>query len=324
MYKTVKKHTNPTHVTVLGDLLGSQWISDEEFERRGNRFWEIFDDGEKVTPEDIRAQSADGPAWRNKILTMPGNHDIGYAGDMNRHRIERFEKMFGPANYKLHFHPGPEAVPELRLVVLNSLALDTPVFDQSIANDAYEAVDEALKNKSLIASQATVLLTHLPFWKPEGVCVDGPMMDFFSEEYGGGVKSQNFLSDVVSHLLKGWIFGYPGGDDPEVKGKSRGVVLTGHDHEGCDTTHWWNTTTSEGAAHGKWNVSRTADWRSEAMSDIIATKEAATNDKTESIREITVRSIMGMYGGNIGLLSAWYDWGNEGSSFSSPSIASTF
>lgn len=29
----------PTHTVVLGDLLGSQWIGDGEFERRAERFW---------------------------------------------------------------------------------------------------------------------------------------------------------------------------------------------------------------------------------------------------------------------------------------------
>ena len=39
----------PTHTVVLGDLLGSQWIGDEEFERRAERFWgTVFGEGERV------------------------------------------------------------------------------------------------------------------------------------------------------------------------------------------------------------------------------------------------------------------------------------
>ncbi|KAI5780014.1 hypothetical protein EDC01DRAFT_695341 [Geopyxis carbonaria] len=311
VYRVVKQLTYPTHITVLGDLLGSQWISDEEFARRGERFWNIFPDGEKVTDSDLAVGTVDGPQWVNKIMTMAGNHDIGYAGDMNRPRVDRFEKMFGPVNYKLNFHPVhntsfpmSDPAPELRIVVLNSLALDTPIQVQGLADDAYGLIDRALKNKSLSATQASILLTHLPFWKPDGVCVDGPEVKYFEERYGGGIRSQNFISEVVSNLLKGWIFGYPSGDDFETRRKSRGVVMTGHDHEGCDVTHWWDQTPRENALHGHWEVSKTKNWTEEINAKMAAMHEPPT----EAIREVTVKSVMGEYGGNVGLLSAWYEW----------------
>lgn len=39
IYRTLHWWSRPTHVTVLGDLLGSQWIENWEFEQRGRRFW---------------------------------------------------------------------------------------------------------------------------------------------------------------------------------------------------------------------------------------------------------------------------------------------
>ena len=36
IYRTVHWWTRPTHVTVLGDLLGSQWLDEDEFNRRSN------------------------------------------------------------------------------------------------------------------------------------------------------------------------------------------------------------------------------------------------------------------------------------------------
>jgi hypothetical protein len=79
--------------------------------------------------------------------------------------------------------------------------------------------------------------------------------------------------------------------------------MTGHDHEGCDVWHYvpsesvWSTTTQnadENDRKTQWDASR---WKH-------------VNDTTTShtgIREVTLRSMMGDYGGNAGLLSAWFD-----------------
>ena len=52
VYRTMDWWAEPTHVTVLGDLVGSQWISDAEFDRRGRRFWDrVFKGAERVSDE---------------------------------------------------------------------------------------------------------------------------------------------------------------------------------------------------------------------------------------------------------------------------------
>src|SRR5450755_4607241 len=38
IYRTLHWWTKPTHVSVLGDLVGSQWIEDDEFNLRGSRY----------------------------------------------------------------------------------------------------------------------------------------------------------------------------------------------------------------------------------------------------------------------------------------------
>lgn len=298
VYKTVKRLTYPTHVTVLGDMLGSQWISDDEFQRRSNRYWRIFDDAVPVSEEDVEQGTADDETWKHKLIMMPGNHDVGYAGDISRPRLRRYEKAFGPYNYKLAFHPPANASftlkepPELRIAVLNSLTLDTPIWDESLAEDSYSFVDSLVKNRSLHATQATVLLTHLPFHKQHGICVDGPEIIHFPPQHGGGIRSQNFVTESVSDLLKGRIFGVPGGN-----AKTRGLVMTGHDHEGCQTVHIWDKDGEE----TRWNVVKYQEWVGSGKEKMV-----------ESIREITVRSMMGEFGGNAGLLSAWFDWENNG------------
>lgn len=293
IYHTVRRGTSPTHTVVLGDLLGSQWIGPAEFERRGSRFWNIFSNGTRVNATDVHHGDAAGDHWRRKIITLPGNHDIGYVGDVSRERIDRFETMFGPVNYMLSLTPAadtptpppspPSAPPSLSLVVLNSMTLDEPILDPTLRNDSYALVQRASAHAGAASRHATVLLTHLPFYKPDGVCVDPPLFTYFPD--GGGLREQNHLREATSASLLSSFFG---------AGKN-GIILTGHDHEGCDVRHvrdatGWNVTRWEHAAHGL-----------EAKE--LAAKEAAK----EGVREVTVRSMMGGYGGNAGLLSGWWD-----------------
>ena len=158
--RTLRWWTDPTHVSVLGDLLGSQWVGDEEFVRRGNRFWGTVMRGMERVPEHIMSgdgeneneQDGDGetekkkkwggtrevlgadPSWKNRVINIAGNHDIGYAGDIDGSRIERFERDFGRVNWDIVFTlPNTSTTsssepPQLRLVILNSMNLDTPVW----------------------------------------------------------------------------------------------------------------------------------------------------------------------------------------------------
>ncbi|KAL1835203.1 hypothetical protein VTK73DRAFT_6020 [Phialemonium thermophilum] len=53
IYRTLRWWTRPTHVAVLGDLVGSQWLTDDEFDRRSWRYWNrVFRGGERV-PDDV-------------------------------------------------------------------------------------------------------------------------------------------------------------------------------------------------------------------------------------------------------------------------------
>lgn len=305
IYKTVRRATAPTHTVVLGDLLGSQWIGAAEFQRRGERFWDIFANTTRVNASDVSRGDAVGDHWRRKVITLPGNHDIGYAGDVSRERVERFAAMFGPVNYMLSFTPDLDAggeregeetppaaaaaaaadgppPPSLSLVVLNSMTLDEPITDAALREDSYALIQRAEATISSSSRHATVLMTHLPFHKPAGVCVDPPFFTYFPS---GGLREQNHLRETTSASLLTSFFG---------AGK-HGVILTGHDHEGCDVRHeygtaGWNVTKWEHGAHG-------------VEAKELAAKEAAK----EGVREVTVRSMMGGYGGNAGLLSGWWD-----------------
>ncbi|KAI5787613.1 hypothetical protein DFH27DRAFT_574055 [Peziza echinospora] len=372
VYRTMHWYTNPTHVVVLGDLVGSQWISDDEFLRRGRRFWDvIFRGGVKVTPEDVYNHEVSeggkdgggGGDWTHRIMNVVGNHDVGYAGDMTRERIDRFEDMFGQVNYMLTIHaPGPpegytpnatltnkittaqggeevidpdELIPPvLRILLLNSLSLDTPIKDQSIATDSYDGINLVLKNRTMSPLQATILLTHLPFHKPEGICADGPFIDYFPAWDGGGIREQNHLSETTSQMLLGWLFALPtNSDDMHERKREKGIILTGHDHVGCDIWHFYRRFPDPEEENGddeeegeestiiptlprpepEWTAVNyiNKDTMMNAMKSSGAFGKhfnASTDFVFEGLREVTVRSMMGEFGGNAGLVSAWFDW----------------
>lgn len=314
IYRTVHWFTKPTHVAVLGDLLGSQWVSNEEFERRGARYWyRVFRHGQKVHDvvtdgEHVELLGLD-KAWETNIINIAGNHDIGYAGDITEDRLQRYEKVFGRANWSIRFTL-PERLhnnvstteanvaPELRMVVLNSLNLDTPALDEDIQTGTYQFINNVIGSSRPVEHRDTftILLTHLPLHKQAGICVDSPYFDFYSQDEGGGVKEQNHLSyNAGKGILEG-IYGMSGNPDAPGGGFGRnGIILTGHDHEGCDVYHHLPETDDGSKDSRKWKAKR---WNASIGNAL------RSNRTIPGIREVTVQSMMGEFHGNAGLLSA--------------------
>ncbi|KAG7293702.1 hypothetical protein NEMBOFW57_003759 [Staphylotrichum longicolle] len=330
IYRTVHWWTRPTHVSVLGDLVGSQWIDDNEFYQRANRFWRRVFRGAERVPDDFAAYPADeydvtgylggGPfnestAWTRRLINVAGNHDIGYAGDINDERTDRFETAFGKVNYELRFElpltnasltetvfdadrNSDRLVPELRIVVLNDMNLDTPAVSTKLQDDTYSFINSVINTAAAVEFKGhfTVILTHIPLYKPEGVCVDDPFFDF--HEHDGSLKEQNQLSAAASKGFLEGILGMSGNANAAGQGRGRrGIILNGHDHEGCDTWHYINQSIAD-TEERDWEVKR---WRQANSAGIVG------RDQLPGVREVTVRSMMGDFGGNAGLLSVWFD-----------------
>jgi len=291
IYRSTRWWTQPTHVSVLGDLLGSQWINNHEFDRRANRFWNRVFVGAHPWSHNTHEEESEyiaawdfvdkvGASQTPALLNVAGNHDIGYAGDINQHRIDRFERAFGKVNWRIRIpfsHPSSNLTTELHLVNLNSMNLDNPAWNQHLYHETHSYLDSVINDTNTRNPQdAVILLTHVPLYKPAGVCVDPPFFSYFEPHHGGGIREQNHLSRQSSEKILGGLFG----------SKRAGIVLNGHDHEGCDTWHDYSE-----ADQAQWN----------------STSFPALNATTHGIREVTVRSMMGDYGGNAGLLSAWFD-----------------
>ena len=322
IYRSVSWWSQPTHVVVLGDLLGSQWIGDDEFKRRTDRFWnKVFKGAEKV-PRSITESSGRietlgaNPSWSKRIIAVAGNHDIGYAGDIDSHRISRFESAFGSVNWAINFRlhdlytgddvrihdkflaPGAN-IPELRLIVLNSMNLDSPAKDENLQHASRAFALSELTSSSSSPTSGTVLLTHIPLHKESGVCIDGTFFTWFPD---GGIKEQNHLSRYTTRFLLNCLVANSNRDE---RG-GNAFVLNGHDHEGCDTYH--SRDLREAASHdgssGDPEYEPHCTWKARHFSQ--AQRDIA-NDSLVGLREVTVRSMMGSFGGNAGFLSAWFD-----------------
>jgi hypothetical protein len=341
IYRTLFWWTRPTHTTVLGDLLGSQWIDDGEFSSRSWRYWkrvfrggvpvddhltrtgEIGSTGKANKDPDLRrhmeplGEDAD-PSWARRVINVAGNHDIGYAGDVSEARMERFEREFGRANWDIRFmHPpvllsnpthwDKRVVPTLHLINLNTLTLDTPALSKDVQDKTYAYLNDLISRLDPVeeSSTFTLLLTHLPLHKEEGICTDAPYFSFHDDDdtdgpdgvprfKSGGLKEQNHLSDFGSAngILQG-IFGMSGDKKAPAGGHGReGLILTGHDHAGCDVVHY---------------VSRNQDEDSWQWAARRYNGSNIKQEETPSVREVTLRSMMGEFGGNAGLLSIWFD-----------------
>ncbi|KAI9898840.1 hypothetical protein N3K66_005301 [Trichothecium roseum] len=334
IYRTVHWWTAPTHVTVLGDLVGSQWIDDKEFERRGGRFWNrTFRGGERVPDEvaqypekvynvtGVLDGSVEEEIWTRRILNVAGNHDIGYAGDLTPERMARFERVFGKANYELRFElpitdPELNATlhdqdtnsksrrlhPEIRIIVINDMNLDTPAINAELQDYTYKFINAVIGSAHAVEAQGgfTLILTHIPMFKPEGICTDAPFFDFHTSADGGGLKEQYLLSTDASKGFWEGVLGVSKNPNAANAGQGRpGVILNGHDHAGCDTYHFVNQTNGTSTADRSFEVAR---W-----DDAVARGLPGT-PKVPGRREITVRSMMGDFGGNAGLYSMWFDY----------------
>ncbi|KAL4890827.1 hypothetical protein BDV59DRAFT_78617 [Aspergillus ambiguus] len=340
IYRTLHWWSRPTHVTVLGDLIGSQWVTDGEFERRGGRYWgRVFRGGERVGDEvtdsdseagrrdlEMLSGAPDNP-WARRIINIVGNHDVGYSGDASEARLERFERMFGRANWDVRFQHPPLQLdnnrtvitPTLHLINLNTLTLDAPPFSAQVQAASYAYINDLILERSYPVEDRTtftLLLTHLPLHKPDGVCTDGPYASFFDADdenspdgvprfRAGGLREQNHLSRDISAsgVLQG-VYGMTGDEDGPAGGWGRnGLILTGHDHTGCDVVHYVDrAATEESDASGE-GEARTWRWNARRYGE----PSEESQPRAPSIREVTLRSMMGEYGGYAGLLSVWFD-----------------
>ena len=129
IYKTLVGALQPTHVAVMGDLLSSQWIPDDSFYERVQRY------KERIFRPELLPPGTD-------MINITGNHDIGYAGEVTPERVARYEHAFGQLNFIKYY--GEEEKNKYRIVVLNSLVLDGPMGYDQFRKDAWNFLENVV------------------------------------------------------------------------------------------------------------------------------------------------------------------------------------
>ncbi|ODV62923.1 Ted1p [Ascoidea rubescens DSM 1968] len=308
----MRKRLQPTHISVMGDLFSSQWILDSEYFNRTRRFLtRLFPQPERHTEyvldfinnhdhcdwmdyyektlnipfDTLEYDYEDVYDWTNSSLTEPGedalfinitgNHDVGYSGDITWQHMARYKKLFGKDNYWIEYNKNTSHA--WRLVVLNTMALEGPPLVDRFLEETWDFV-KRLDEREFNGS--TVLITHIPFYKREGLCIDGPYTEYYDETSSerepyklGFLRAQNFISNESTQIIFNTIF----------KNGKPGMILTGHDHEGCENYF------SKDIDTGVW----------------IASKNIT--NPSRYIKEVTVRSMMGEYYGNTGLMTGIFN-----------------
>ncbi|CAI2039528.1 hypothetical protein SEUBUCD646_0I01330 [Saccharomyces eubayanus] len=318
IYDMMQQRLKPQVVTVMGDLFSSQWIGDSEFHNRtqryisrifkrdpafiervktenldedgqykanwskwGDRFNEILSTAQQndTANEDLTFgfEYENIQSWNPDLedflfINITGNHDVGYSGDATYQHMTRFYDLFGKDNYWIEYETN--TTHPWRIVVLNDLLLEGPALQPEFVDATWMFLKQLSERKF---AGSTVLLTHVPFYKREGLCYDGPDTRYYPdvdapESYKTGLlRSQNHLGESVSNEVLNMIF---------ENGKP-GIILTGHDHEGCETVY---------------NKKSSATW--EATKDI---------ESDIFVKEITVKSMMGEFNGNTGLVTGHFN-----------------
>ncbi|SCU78322.1 LAFA_0A06062g1_1 [Lachancea sp. 'fantastica'] len=313
IFRMMKKRLKPSHVAVMGDLFSSQWIGDSEFYNRTMRYtsrifqrnttwlqdilkhshdasglytvdWTAFADdlGERLKkdPKEFEFGYSDVKSWDSAnddylFINLTGNHDVGYSGDATYQHMARFQELFGKDNYWVEYDRDTEH--PWRIVVLNSMLLEGPALQPQLMEKTWEFLYRLFEQRF---EGSTVLLTHVPFYKTPGLCADEELFRYYPSDYEREpykqnlLRSQNHLSQDATKRVLNLIF----------DNNKPGVILTGHDHEGCET--WYN----KDSKSGDWTASKTV----QASTDL-------------HIREITVRSMMGEFDGNAGLLTGHFN-----------------
>ncbi|GJJ72635.1 ethanolamine phosphate phosphodiesterase [Entomortierella parvispora] len=249
----------PTHVSILGDLFSSQWIDNTEFETRLRRYMSIF-------PASVEN---DHPV----LINITGNHDIGYGYDISQERMDRWEGAFGLSNF-VQVVKIPGSQQHVHLVALNTMLLDGPSADEKLRGQTWEFLQESAKIKEQYPDDKIVLLTHIPFHKESGICVDPPSIHVHSDNT---IVEQTMLTPnstlwILDHL------------QPD-------FVLNGHDHFGCDVIH----TPSWNSEQEKYS------WTAKRTEGEISLESPVDTTYRKPVREVTQRSMMAEFGGYSGL-----------------------
>ncbi|KAJ1911328.1 hypothetical protein IWQ60_010197 [Tieghemiomyces parasiticus] len=208
----------PDMVIILGDLFdgGRHW-GDDQWYTELNRFRRIFrlPVGSVGTDRPLGSPS---PAGADRGSTPPtfryvaGNHDIGVSQSVILPALTRFQRVFGPVNYRL-------TVANHTLVILDDLSFGNTVLPE-LSRNTTRFLDEVATESD---STLRLLFTHIPLYRPDGTDCGPRRHNNTPINQESGFQYQNLVleEDTATILTK----------------LRPAVVFTGDDHDQCLIHH---------------------------------------------------------------------------------------
>lgn len=108
-YRLLQQYLEPDTIFFLGDLFdgGREWATkttsspDARYKKYDNQFWlkeyrrfvNLF-----LNPQSLGNTKSPNPRGRKIVSSLPGNHDLGFAGGIQLAVKQRFDAYFGPLN----------------------------------------------------------------------------------------------------------------------------------------------------------------------------------------------------------------------------------
>jgi hypothetical protein len=181
----------------LGDLFdgGREW-GDVEWRREFERWNSIFT----------------RPHYKRTVMSLPGNHDIGFGDTIVSHAHGRFQAFFGPPSSTVE-------IGNYRFVLLDSISM-TNTINESIFDPPMHFVNSFA---SLPDDKPRILLTHVPLFRPADTDC-GPYRESHRPlRYTGGYQYETMINNVLTdHILS------------TIKPVA---VFSGDDHDACHVSH---------------------------------------------------------------------------------------
>jgi len=209
MVSNIMKYLSPTHVFVLGDLFSSQYISDSEFSSRLKRYEYVF--------ESVKVP----------LYNITGNHDLGYGGEVNTYRLQRFESAFGNVNDAL-------IIADHVIGIVNSVNIDS-----SAERDLQRKTWDHMRNLSKTSREQNmplIMMTHIPLHKEvyedknyENIWTNDRRLELCADRsyttlnLDGHIDVQNMLQPESTQTI--------------LEEFKPSFVFNGHDHDGCIYRH---------------------------------------------------------------------------------------
>lgn len=199
-WQYMQYYLDPDSNFFLGDLFdgGRRW-KDEDWIQEYNRFNKIF-------PKKPN---------RRTVMSLPGNHDIGFGDTVVESSAKRFSAYFGETSSKWD-------VGNHTFVLLDTISLSDTV-NVNVSSIPREFLDRF----SVQANSPRILLTHVPLWRDPQQQLCGDLRE--SNKYFPimrGEQYQTVIDEQISQEVLSKI-------QPE-------IVFSGDDHDYCHVIHPYN------------------------------------------------------------------------------------